>query len=223
MKSLQDQIVAWLAQPINAPQWFRKGQVTDDIDWFYIEKGEKKKALADTVSRELRSAEENKRVARRDNGKSCEYRFLPPEHRERYIPFSMRENKDILFRADLSQDIPNQTEEPKKRTLKQNDSLHLFCNNLAGELNGKGMYMQLVLKPDYELKWDTKSVKENLYKPIAKALYGVESTTELDTDQISKVHHQLMIMLVEKFPQVDYVDFPSVETTENYINSIKEI
>lgn len=111
----------------------------------------------------------------------------------------------------------------RKRSLPQNNSLHLFCNNLAGELNGKGYYMQLVLKPDYELKWDTKSVKENLYKPIAKALYGVDSTTKLDTDQVSKVHHQLMLMLVEKFPELDYIDFPSIENTEEFIRSYEKM
>lgn len=218
MENLQDQLVAWLAKDEHAPSWHSKAIITDDKKWEYVESGKVKTAMADTVSRKLRLAEEAKRIARRDSGKSCEYRFLPPEHRERYIPWSLREDKSILFRIEGQENEP----EPKKRTLKQNDSLHLFCNNLSGELNGCGLYMQLVLKPDYELKWDTKSVKENLYKPIAKALYGIASTTELDTDQISKVHHQLMLMLVEKFPQVEYVDFPSIETTENYITSFKE-
>ncbi len=110
-----------------------------------------------------------------------------------------------------------------KRTLPQNSSLHLFCSKLSDELNGKGMYMQLVLKPTYELKWDMKAVKENLYKPIAKALYGVESTTDLDTDQISKVHAQLMFMLVEKFPEVDFIEWPSEETTNEYLQALDEM
>lgn len=109
-----------------------------------------------------------------------------------------------------------------QRTTKQNSSLHLFCDKLATELNGKGMDMRVVLKPEYKLRWDMKSVKENLYKPIAKALYGVESTTELDTSQISKVHEQLMLMLVEKFPEVEYVDFPSEETTQEYVSSFEK-
>ncbi len=50
----------------------------------------------------------------------------------------------------------------EKRSLKQNDSLHLYCKKLADELNGKGYYMQIVLKPTYELRWDTKTVKEHL-------------------------------------------------------------
>lgn len=111
----------------------------------------------------------------------------------------------------------------KKRTLLQNSSLHKFCNDLAGELNGKGKYMQIVLKPTYELRWDMKAVKENLYKPIAKALYGTESTTELTTDQISKVHSQLMLMLVEKFPEIDFIDWPSEEQTNEYLNSLNEM
>lgn len=212
-------MVAWLARDENKGTWFPKGQLTDDMKWQYVEKGETKTAMGDTASRKLRLCEEEKRIAVKPLGDSIQYRFLPPDKRESYIPTSERPERkqEIIFR-----EFEETPEEPKKRTLKQNDSLHLFCNNLAGELNGKGIYMQLVLKHDYELKWDTKSVKENLYKPIAKALYGVDSTTELDTDQISKVHHQLMLMLVEKFPQVDYVDFPSVENTESYLNSFKD-
>lgn len=106
-----------------------------------------------------------------------------------------------------------------QRTDQQRKAIQVFCRNLAGELNGKGKYMQLVLKPTYELRWDMDAVKEHLYKPIAKALYGVESTTQLDTSQISKVHEQLMLMLVEKFPEVDYVDFPSEDSTPEYLES----
>lgn len=112
--------------------------------------------------------------------------------------------------------------EEKQRTLLQNKSIHLFCDKLATELNGKGMYMQLVLKPTYELRWDTKSVKEHLFKPILEALYKKDSTTKLTTDEVSKVHHQLMTMLVEKYP-IDYVDFPSIEQTQDYLEYLETI
>lgn len=210
MDKLENQLVKYLADtPLH---WFPKGYLLE-MKWQYEEKGTIKTAIADTISRSLRRCEESKRIAQRPSGKSCEYRFLPPDKRKIYIPYTMREDKSILFKLE---------ESFKQRTLPQNNSIHKFCNDLAGELNGKGKYMQLVLKPDYELKWDMKAVKENLYKPIAKALYGVESTTELDTDQVSKVHHQLMIMLVEKFPEIDYVDFPSEENTESYYQSLNE-
>lgn len=107
----------------------------------------------------------------------------------------------------------------EQRTNQQNKSIHLFCKKLADELNGKGYYMQLVLKPTYELAWDTKTVKEHLFKPFEKALYKKASTTELTTDEVSNVHLQLMKNLQEKLTQLDFIDFPSYEQTENYLKS----
>lgn len=111
----------------------------------------------------------------------------------------------------------------EKRTNKQNRSAHLWFRLLANELNGKGMDMRVVLKPEYKLRWDDKSVKENLFKPIAKALYGVDSTTNLDKKQISRVHEELMQMLVDKFPEINWVDMPSEENSEEYFNSFNSI
>ena len=112
--------------------------------------------------------------------------------------------------------------EEKPRTTKQNNSVHLFCKKLADELNGKGYYMQLVLKPTYELRWDTKTVKEHLFKPIQKALLNKESTTELNTSEVTEVHEQLMMALQDKLPELDFIDFPSQEQTESYIKSLTE-
>ena len=116
-------------------------------------------------------------------------------------------------------DTIQQKNTPRKRTLKQNDSIHLFCSKLANELNGKGYYVQLVLKPTYELRWDTKTVKEHLFKPIEKALFKKESTTELTTDEVNKVHLQLMMALQDKLTELDFIDFPSQETTQSYLDS----
>lgn len=110
----------------------------------------------------------------------------------------------------------------EKRTLKQNKSLHLWLYKLANELNGKGLDMRVVLKPEYKIRWDMKSAKENLYKPLAKAMYGVESTTELDTGQVSRVHEELMSVLIEKFPELDYIDFPSEEATNEALQALEK-
>ena len=79
--------------------------------------------------------------------------------------------------------------------------------------------MRVVLKPEYRINWDRDSIKNNLVKPIAKSMYGVDSTTGLTTAQVTKIHETIMNMLLEKFSEVDYIDFPSEETTENYYNS----
>lgn len=109
--------------------------------------------------------------------------------------------------------------EKKKRTLKQNDSLHLGCHLLAGELNSRGLDQRVVLKPTFKILWDKDSIKENIIKPVAKSMYGVESTTKLTTAQISRVWEEIMEMLVDKFPTMDWVDFPSQEQTQSYLDS----
>lgn len=206
MEDLQDQLVAWLAKSENAPLWFAKAVLTDDKKWEYVEAGKVKTAMADTVSRKLRLAEESKRIARRDSGKSCEYRFLPPEHRERYIPWSLREDKNILFRLDGQTSAP----EPKKRTLSQNAAMHKLFALLSDDLNEKGLDMKVVLKPSYQIWWTPQSVKEHLWKPLQEVMYQKKSTTELETKEVDRVFEQLAKILGEHHGIE--MSFPSIET-----------
>jgi hypothetical protein len=96
------------------------------------------------------------------------------------------------------------------RTLKQNDSLHLGFSMLADTLNDAGLDQRLVLKPEVSIPWTDDSVKEQLYRPIMKAMTGKVSTTELTTMEISEVWDVLNRHLTEKFG-VDFVEFPSLE------------
>ena len=98
----------------------------------------------------------------------------------------------------------------EKRTLKQNNAIHLYCELLAKELNTLGLDMRVVLKPDYRIWWTTESIKENIFKPVVNAMYSVDSTTKLEKQQVDKVHEQIMQMLGEKFG-VEYIPFPSIE------------
>lgn len=108
----------------------------------------------------------------------------------------------------------------KQRTLKQNNSIHKYCELLAKELNTLGLDMRIVLKPDYRIWWTTESIKEAIFKPVAKAMYNVDSTTKLQTNQVDKVHEQIMQMLGEKHG-VEYIPFPSVENTDDYWKDYK--
>jgi uncharacterized protein with NAD-binding domain and iron-sulfur cluster len=67
-----------------------------------------------------------------------------------------------------------------KRTDPQNKSLHLFCEQVASELNSKGINIQLFLKHAVDLDWTKDTVKELIWRPIQKALLQKGSTTELD-------------------------------------------
>lgn len=62
---------------------------------------------------------------------------------------------------------------------------------LADALNGAGLDMRQVLKPEIEIPWGEKNIKELMFKPIAKAMFNVDSTTDLDTKQISEVYEVL--------------------------------
>lgn len=106
-----------------------------------------------------------------------------------------------------------------ERTLKQNKALHMAFTLLADELNGAGLDMKKVLKVD--IPWTPKTVKEFLYRPIMKAMLHKESTTELDTKEISDVWEVLTRELAEK-KGIAAIPFPSEETTINYLNSLKQ-
>ena len=77
------------------------------------------------------------------------------------------------------------------RTIPQNRSLHLYCTMLADALNESGQDMRKTLRPEIDIPWGMESIKEQLFKPIALAMFGVSSTTELDTKQISEVYETL--------------------------------
>ena len=55
--------------------------------------------MSETVGRTLRTLESERRVAVKDddNGKSVVYKWLPPERRASYVPWSDRSDKRVLF------------------------------------------------------------------------------------------------------------------------------
>lgn len=109
--------------------------------------------------------------------------------------------------------------EKPKRTDIQNRSMHKLFTMMADEFNTKGLEMKVVLKPEYKLWWTTENVKEHLWKPVMKAMYNIDSTTELTTDQVSKVYEQIMKVIGEKFGV--YLEFPSKEQLDDYWNNYK--
>ena len=79
--------------------------------------------------------------------------------------------------------------------------------------------MRVVLKPTYSILWTPESVKRDLWKPLQKAMFNKESTTELSTAEVSKVYEQIAHILGDKFGVE--LDFPSEQELDSYINSFK--
>ncbi len=100
--------------------------------------------------------------------------------------------------------------EEKQRTQQQNSSLHLFYTQLAEALNDAGLDMRKTLKPSIDIPWDSRTIKEYLWRPIQKAQIGKESTASLSTQDINKIYNTLNRHLGETFGI--YVPFPSIDT-----------
>jgi hypothetical protein len=87
----------------------------------------------------------------------------------------------------------------KRRTSRQNNAIHVYCREAAKDLNEAGCDQRKVLKPSLAIPWTMESFKDNLFKPIMQAMFGIESTTQLKTGQVGEVYEALNRELSEKF------------------------
>lgn len=97
----------------------------------------------------------------------------------------------------------------KQRTLKQNAALHKMFKMLSDELNTAGLDMRATLKPEIDIWWNEKTIKEYLWRPIQKMQVMKESTTDLTTREIDQVFETLAKHLGEKFGIE--LNFPSID------------
>ena len=96
-----------------------------------------------------------------------------------------------------------------QRTIQQNRALHKYFELLAEKLNEAGLDLRAVLKPEIDIPFTKELVKDHLWRPVQELYMKKERTTELTTDEISKVYEVLNRFLGEKHGI--YIAFPSVE------------
>lgn len=89
--------------------------------------------------------------------------------------------------------------EVQQRTLKQNRSLHKYCELLAEAFNDAGLDMKKVLKPEVEIPWTKYSAKEYLWRPIQLVMTGHLSTAEAETVDYGEIYKVLDRHLAQKF------------------------
>ena len=121
------------------------------------------------------------------------------------VPYS-KEDADMLSALDdaiYQVDIKNMD----TRSLAQNRALHLWCSQIAYTLNSSGMYVSQVIKAETE--WNMDKVKENIFKPVVKALYDKNSTTKLDKKEFDKIIDTITLALGTK--GITIPEFPSYE------------
>lgn len=105
-----------------------------------------------------------------------------------------------------------------KRTDKQNKSIHVGCANIADVLVENGVSLSLIIQ-DLEIRPTMHSVKD-IFRAIAKAKYGIESTADLQTNQIDSVWEDL-IKRVSETTGV-YVVFPSEDNRREALQSYEQ-
>ena len=103
----------------------------------------------------------------------------------------------------------------EQRSYKQNKSLHLGCQNIADILIENNISLNVAFK-NLEVRPTMENIKA-IYRQIANAKYGVESTSELTRKQVDVVWEELTKALSETTGI--YFEFPSEETRLDYLNS----
>lgn len=101
-----------------------------------------------------------------------------------------------------------------KRTNKMNRSLHRYCSELATELQNAGVPLEVfvhLIEADYTME----AVKE-VFRAFARAKFHKSSTADLTTKEIQEVYEE-MNRHVAQFGI--HIAWPSIEETDNYINS----
>jgi len=96
------------------------------------------------------------------------------------------------------------------RTLRQNNAIHLFCQQLADEFNEHGLEVRTVLSEEIEHPWDMQSVKSLIWKPIQKSYLGKVSTTQLD--KVKEINE--IVDVINRFIGTRwslYIPFPCLE------------
>ncbi|MDE1971169.1 MAG: hypothetical protein KGI50_06385 [Patescibacteria group bacterium] len=95
-----------------------------------------------------------------------------------------------------------------QRTIQQNKALHLYFRLLAETLNDAGLDMRVILKPEVEIPWTPKNIKEYLWRPVQRIQLGKKSSTELTTKDIDVIYDTINLHLSKHGV---HVPFPSIE------------
>ena len=83
------------------------------------------------------------------------------------------------------------------RTDKQRKALHLYLSRVAKALNEKGITFEVFFNEGYQVEWTMEICKNELWRPIQKAITGKQSTTKPSTAQYPEIYDYLNKRLAE--------------------------
>lgn len=126
---------------------------------------------------------------------------------------------NFLLEIDGKNLIIDIRKEKGMRTLSQNDSIHLYCEWVAKELENKGITIQDVVKAirRAEIFPTMILIKEIVWRGIQKVVLGKESTTELTKNEVNEVYEPMSMFLSKNFQ----IDLPFPVDEEKQFNKLK--
>ena len=83
-----------------------------------------------------------------------------------------------------------------QRTIRQNSLIHAFCRNISDELERQNIKLDKVIKHNTPLSM--LAVKELIFKSVVLSLYGKDSTTKLNKDELNLVFDTVIRALALK-------------------------
>ena len=128
-----------------------------------------------------------------------------------YNPSSWQDNLKLLEGKDCVITIEKFK---KRRTLNQNNALHLWFSQMADLLNDHGWDQRKLTKAEFDIPWTLESFKNNLWRKIQIAYCDKESTVELNTDEITAIYDILNKTIGEVTKGLS-LPFPSIEVLFN--------
>ena len=91
----------------------------------------------------------------------------------------------------------------KHRTAQQNRALHLWFRHVSKVLNDSGLDQKAVIQAlvdrGLDVPWTESSVKENIWRPVFRAMAGKESTTEADRTEFDAEYRALCKYFAQEF------------------------
>lgn len=101
-------------------------------------------------------------------------------------------------------------------TKKQRGALELFFKIISDQFNELGLtYNYHKHEMLFELPYTPRIVRNKIWKPIQKSLYGIKSTKELDTKMIDSI----IDVITKHFSELgEHIEFPSQEKLDKIIS-----
>lgn len=112
---------------------------------------------------------------------------------------------------DRSYDLSGKTE--NQRSTLQNASMHKYFGLVSESLNSSGFSLQQVVAKfnKSDIWWSMHAVKDVIWKNMQSAIVGKESTTQLESNEVTTVYKYTDHYLTNTIG-IEHIPFPSIES-----------